>query len=225
MWHILHSCRICHIAQRWQDYLLRRDAAQLRFFYEYAMLLAMVQATTARRIFDYAMSGRKTGRTQRPKRRAPTRPLVIGGFLVLVLGLVAANVMGGRGGSTSAGAIDPTNPQQVALGKQIYAAQCASCHGANLEGQANWQQPLPDGSRPAPPHDDSGHTWHHPDEYLFNVTKYGGQRYSPPDYVNAMPGYEGILSDAEIRAVLAYIKSAWSPEVQAAQERANEQAR
>jgi mono/diheme cytochrome c family protein len=161
------------------------------------------------------------GRSQQPG----TRVIIIGGFLLLVLGLVAASILGSGGTASPVGSIDPTNAQQVALGQQVYAAQCASCHGANLEGQPNWQRQLPNGSRPAPPHDESGHTWHHPDEYLFNVTKYGGQPYSPPEYNNAMPGYEGILSDAEIRAVLAYIKSTWSPEVLEAQERANQQVR
>src|SRR5690349_4906950 len=59
---------------------------------------------------------------------------------------------------------DPTNASQVASGKAIYAANCASCHGANLEGQANWKSRNPIGRMPAPPHDDTGHTWHHPDD-------------------------------------------------------------
>ena len=52
-------------------------------------------------------------------------------------------------------------------GKKIYANNCASCHGINLEGQQNWMSRLPNGLMPAPPHDKTGHTWHHPEEYLF----------------------------------------------------------
>src|SRR5262247_4938628 len=56
--------------------------------------------------------------------------------------------------------IDPNDTAQVALGQGMYAAQCARCHGANLEGQPNWQVELPGRGRPAPPHDAHGHTWH-----------------------------------------------------------------
>ena len=59
---------------------------------------------------------------------------------------------------------------------------------------------------PAPPHDDSGHTWHHPDEVLFGITKHGVvPPYAPPGYESDMPAFAGKLSDDEIRAVLAYI--------------------
>ena len=54
---------------------------------------------------------------------------------------------------------NPDNRRLVALGKRIYAEHCASCHGANLEGQPNWRIRKPDGRMPAPPHDSSGHTW------------------------------------------------------------------
>ena len=41
-----------------------------------------------------------------------------------------------------------------------YQEYCASCHGVNLEGQANWRSRNQDGTLPAPPHDETGHTWH-----------------------------------------------------------------
>jgi mono/diheme cytochrome c family protein len=104
--------------------------------------------------------------------------------------------------------------QQLALGEQLYAQHCAACHGAKLEGQPDWRQKLPHGRFRAPPHDDSGHTWHHPDEVLFGITKHGlVPPYAPPGYESDMPGFAGTLSDDEIRAVLAYIKSRWSGEV------------
>jgi mono/diheme cytochrome c family protein len=116
---------------------------------------------------------------------------------------------------------DPDNAEQVALGQALYAQHCATCHGANLEGQPNWQKRLPSGSFPAPPHDATGHTWHHPDQYLFEATKYGGQRFAPPGYQSAMRGFQDVLSDAEIWAVLAFIKSRWPPAIRAQQERLN----
>ena len=98
-------------------------------------------------------------------------------------------------------------------GKQIYAKNCASCHGVNLEGQKNWMSRLPDGLMPAPPHDQTGHTWHHPDRYLFMVTKYGIEEFIGEKYPNNMPAYKDILSDKEIIAVLSYIKSTWPTKI------------
>ena len=91
---------------------------------------------------------------------------------------------------------------------------CASCHGAVLEGQANWQQRDSDGYMPAPPHDVSGHTWHHPSSYLFLMTKYGIEKMIGEKYPNNMPAYENQLTDNEIIAVLSYIKSTWPEPIQ-----------
>ena len=108
--------------------------------------------------------------------------------------------------------------ETVALGETLYGKHCAACHGANLEGQRDWKSPLPSGRMPAPPHDESGHTWHHNDRVLFGITKYGLKPpYAPPNYESDMPAFAGKLSDEEIRAVLAYISSHWiSAEVLAA---------
>jgi S-disulfanyl-L-cysteine oxidoreductase SoxD len=116
---------------------------------------------------------------------------------------------------------DPADAQQVALGAKVYAQHCAACHGARLEGQPNWRERLPSGRMPAPPHDESGHTWHHTDEVLFGITKEGlvPGKYAPPGYESDMPAYRTVLSDDEIWAVLAYIKSSWkTPELLRARE-------
>jgi hypothetical protein len=69
--------------------------------------------------------------------------------------------------------MDPRDARVVELGRQVYARECASCHGVDLEGQPNWRVRLPNGRMPAPPHDASGHTWHHGDKVLFDITKRG----------------------------------------------------
>lgn len=71
---------------------------------------------------------------------------------------------------------------------------------------------------PAPPHDESGHTWHHPDDVLFAIVKDGlVPPYAPRGYESDMPAFAGKLSRDEIWAVLAFIKSHWkSPELLAA---------
>jgi|HigsolmetaAR201D_1030396.scaffolds.fasta_scaffold34310_2 mono/diheme cytochrome c family protein len=151
------------------------------------------------------------------KRSKPgaTRNLVIGAVFVAMVALVVFNLMGNRSRTTSA---DPTDVKLVARGQVVYQSHCASCHGANLEGQPDWQQPRPDGTWPAPPHDPSGHTWHHSDESLFATTKFGGQATAPVGYKSTMPAFGAVLSDDDIWAVLAYIKSTWPPEVLAAQQ-------
>ena len=105
--------------------------------------------------------------------------------------------------------LNPDNHDIVELGKSVYVQNCASCHGVKLEGQKDWMSRLPDGLMPAPPHDETGHTWHHSDKYLFMITKYGIEDIIGQKYPNNMPGYKDILSDKEIISVLSYIKSTW----------------
>lgn len=113
---------------------------------------------------------------------------------------------------------DPGDAGRVALGERVYAQHCASCHGARLEGQPHWRSRLPNGRLPAPPHDATGHTWHHADALLFAITKQGTvPPYAPAGYDSDMPAFGRTLSDDEIWAVLAFIKSRWTaPEVREA---------
>ena len=125
------------------------------------------------------------------------------------------------GGSSNIPKGDPNDAVLVALGQRVYAEQCAICHGANLEGQPNWRARLADGTLPAPPHDPSGHTWHHDDKLLFNYTKYGGQALIGSNGKSAMPGFALMLSDREIWASIAFIKSTWPADTQRMQARQN----
>lgn len=107
------------------------------------------------------------------------------------------------------------NPEQIARGATLYAQNCARCHGANLEGQPNWKQSLPDGSLPASPHDDSGHTWHHSNETLLAIITRGGQAvYGSADTQSNMPAFGNTLSEADIAAILDLIKSQWGKDQQ-----------
>ena len=112
---------------------------------------------------------------------------------------------------------DASDIELVTLGAAVYAEHCASCHGRNLEGEADWRRRRPDGTLPAPPHDATGHTWHHADELLFRMTKEGPAAVVGKGYRSTMTGFAGILDDREIWASLAYIKSHWPAEVREVQ--------
>ena len=144
---------------------------------------------------------------------------------VLILVAVAAVLLGYQlyayKPEVSERALQPKNEQVVSQGQALYMAHCASCHGDNLEGQKNWRQRLASGRLPAPPHDETGHTWHHDDEALFNVTQYGPQYVAGADYQSDMPSFEGVISDAEIVAVLSFIKSTWPAKAQATHDEIN----
>ncbi len=99
--------------------------------------------------------------------------------------------------------------EQVRRGAALYAANCAACHGSRAEGQPNWKTPKVDGSYPAPPHDASGHTWHHGDGTLFKIVQGGGSSLNIPKLNSKMPGFGETMTDEEIIAVLTYIKSLW----------------
>ena len=107
--------------------------------------------------------------------------------------------------------------ETLALGETVYVAECASCHGADGEGQ------FPDaplerddtGRYGAPPHDGTGHTWHHDDDLLIRIIREGGM--GDPANFYPMPALGEVLTDDEITAVLGYIKTMWSPEQQSMQ--------
>ena len=153
------------------------------------------------------------------------RPLVWGA-LAGVAGLAAALAWWApRPPMAPSPLLRPDDAALVAHGQRLYRQHCAACHGARGEGQPDWRDRGADGRLPAPPHDVSGHTWHHPDEQLLAITRDGMAKViGQPDYPSAMPAYEGTLSDADIVAVLSWIKAQWPPEVRAHHDQVNAQA-
>lgn len=141
--------------------------------------------------------------------------------LVLVVG-IALVFLFRPGQAESASMLYPDNPQIVAKGKVLYAAECASCHGSNGEGQANWATESTAENPLAPPHDGSGHTWQHPDQALFQLTKYGTSDIACRTLnADAMPGFDQLLSDEDVISVLSYIKSKWPAELREYHDRVN----
>ena len=157
---------------------------------------------------DIEMSDKRTGRR----------------LALPVLGVVAIGAVAAGGawffqdGTVVPG--DATDLDQVAFGSRIYSRICANCHGAGLDGQLGWEEPLKDGTRLAPAHSAEGKTWRRGDQALFEVVKVGGETLKPDGGVSRMPGFGDKLTDDEIWAVIAFIKSTWPSSVQEAQQNA-----
>ena len=133
---------------------------------------------------------------------------VIGGYLTAAVSLAAVTAQAGH----------ELENRDIENGKSLYAEHCATCHGANLEGQPDWRDPNDDGTLPAPPHDETGHTWHHDNRLLHDYTRLGGQtaleEKGVTGFNSAMPAFGDVLTDAEIWDILAYIRSTWPKRVQ-----------
>ncbi|MBI3972977.1 MAG: cytochrome c [Chloroflexi bacterium] len=139
-----------------------------------------------------------------------------GAALIAACGSVPA------GAAPSAPPVPTLGAQQVRRGREVYVQYCATCHGPEAKGAANWQQPDARGNLPAPPHDDSGHTWRHPDAQLEEIIRNGQRDRFNKTPELTMPPFKDQLSDAEIAAVIAYFKSLWSAEHRRFQEEQNQ---
>lgn len=155
--------------------------------------------------------GRDLSRRLGPRGKFMVIAILIGGLIT------AGDLIWERVTNQTAISADPLNLAQVGLGHALYDQHCAYCHGVDLEGKPGWDGEFPDGRRPPLPLEGTGPIWRLSDHDLFDLTKYGGQVFSPPSYRNEMPGFEGQLSDADIWAILAFIKSRWSDETRARQ--------
>jgi len=144
------------------------------------------------------------------KNSHPMRYLLFA-FVIIIL---VSSACSSAGDAVGDGVIAPaiTGSETYLVGQTVYNTQCASCHGINGEGQFPDAPLEPDitGRYGAPPHDDTGHTWHHDDDLLIRIIREGGM--GDPTNFYAMPALGSVLSDAEIKAVLAYIKTMWTQE-------------
>ena len=159
------------------------------------------------------------------RQSAQLRKLLLIGISGLVTFLAACQGSGAASNSGRTPLVLSTVPPLLVLdegeidtGQQIYADYCAECHGADLQGEADWKIQNEDGSFRAPPHDAGGHTWHHSDAVLLEVVRLGGARLTEDvGGTSNMPAYGEILSEAQIQAVLTYIKSTWPEEARQVQ--------
>lgn len=132
-------------------------------------------------------------------------------LFVIALGAFAFIAMTGCSSSSDSDNGFPIalSDNRIATGAELYAENCAGCHG-----EPGVSAPPLEG---APPHDETGHTWHHADRMLFEWVLDG------PPLAERMPAFRGMLSEEQVLAVLAYIKSRWPEEIQKFQEEGSEQ--
>jgi mono/diheme cytochrome c family protein len=168
------------------------------------------------------MAQQKPTSTTTPDRKPPASPrrllsqrnTIIGFVVVCLLALIVFVVRSGsRPTSASIDRADVTNAVAVAQGKQVYTTRCAGCHGSDLKGEQGWPQRRPNGAMPASPLDQSGRAWQRNDQWLFTTIKHGGQATASPGDISYMPAFGG-LTDADIWAVISYIKSTWPDRIQ-----------
>ena len=156
-------------------------------------------------------------RTRRPlvAPGATGHRIVIAGFLVFVVAALAIVVVRtNQPDPTSTVVAGQSNAELVTRGRQLYSTACASCHGDDLQGDPRWPQPLPNGTLPASPLHGRSQATEHDDQWIFRTIAEGGQATAAPGEISTMPAFGSTMSDTEIRAVIAYIKSTWAPEVQ-----------
>ena len=156
-------------------------------------------------------SRRKRAQARKEADQRQVWPLLVG--VAVIIALFAWLASGAASGTRG------PDPEMIARGGEIYAANCAACHGASAAGQ----DPIrpgggysEEGMPLAPALNGLGHTWHHSPQHLFMVIKDGSPLEGSP-----MTAWKGRLTDGEIRAVMAWFRSLWSAEIEAKYSRSN----
>jgi mono/diheme cytochrome c family protein len=123
---------------------------------------------------------------------------------IAIAGLVLVLAACGDRGDDESGD-DPS----LSRGRELYEENCESCHGGESGGEI---------SDSPPPHNINGHTWHHPDCQLTEITLKGPTAWGGAVTPASMPAFEGRLSEVDVAAILAYIKIWWTDEQREYQE-------
>ncbi|HID49890.1 MAG TPA: cytochrome c [Chromatiales bacterium] len=97
---------------------------------------------------------------------------------------------------------------QVTRGGRLFQEYCASCHGVDAQGAANWRKKSADGKYPAPPLDGTGHAWHHPEKVLLMTIRDGTKRLG-----GSMPAWGDKLSDQDMRDIIAWFQAKWPEDI------------
>ncbi|MFQ5615749.1 MAG: c-type cytochrome [Anaerolineales bacterium] len=132
------------------------------------------------------MSRKKRTARRKRKQAAERRKGLL--FALFGVGLVVVSMImiGGQRPAEPLAANDV-----IARGAQLYAENCAACHGENGEGHVIPEAPALNGNE---------HAWHHPDGQLQRTILDGGQ---------LMPPFREQLSPQDAAAIIRYIQTWW----------------
>lgn len=124
--------------------------------------------------------------------------------------LVVALALSSCGGTQVEPGGTPADPF-IQNGARLYQANCQVCHGGATGGKL---KDIP------PPHNANGHTWDHPDQWL-TAAILNGITFSLEE--QKMPAFKDQLTEEDVKAILAYIKTWWTEEQRASQKKVTEQ--
>ena len=106
------------------------------------------------------------------------------------------------------------DPEAIAKGEELFAKNCASCHGVKAVGPGvDWRKKTADGRFPPPPLNGSAHAWHHDPKLLDRIIAEGGKMYGK-SYDGWMPAFGDRLEAADRLAIIKYLHSLWPEKVQ-----------
>ena len=119
-------------------------------------------------------------------------------FAGLLMGVMLLAACGGDSGEPEAGASEGAQ-----RGEALYDEKCASCHGGDSGGEI---------SDSPPPHNANGHTWHHADCLLTDITLRGAAAWGADPSTSAMPAFGDELTEEDVESILEYVKTWWTDE-------------
>jgi menaquinol-cytochrome c reductase cytochrome b/c subunit len=143
-----------------------------------------------------------------PKRHPRNRPIATIAMILIVAGMVFLTVQAVVTTPVSEAegkVIGGTKAEQVKAGSELFAKNCADCHGAEGEGGEIKDKP----GETTRPLNSEDFLVAHFDDTIFQIISYG----QPGEGMQAFgPAYGGPLNDQEIRAIIAFLRSWAEPE-------------
>ncbi len=100
------------------------------------------------------------------------------------------------------------DPAAVERGLALFETNCQQCHQAQGVGENVPRAIRHPNFIPAMPLNENSHAWHHGDDQLVQTIRRGNKR---------MPPFDNVLSEPQLRDLVAYMKSLWSPRILACQ--------
>ncbi len=100
------------------------------------------------------------------------------------------------------------DPFALMEGEAIYKAECAGCHGKDMEGQPGWPAAGQDGHLPAPPLAGKTPASRRTFPELVSITRLG---VVPPQtgQGGSHPAFAGKLTERQVENVVHFIQSRW----------------